>query len=332
MRETIVEVSGAGDSSVDADLIVAAGMLTSEVGLVAVPHAMAPAGLSELADAVAVRTIPEIGAWPIPFVPRIRTPVKAGPDGWMRADVMRGEKCETLRALSQLSRLGLHDADRQERAFVWPGSHTKLVEVDRLGRITRSQTSLAGEFLQAIARHTLIADSLPSRWPESLDLDAAEAGARAVNDQGLERAGFLVRIAAMEGAVDLDRRASFWVGAVVADDIRHLTRHPILAPSRPVWVGGREPLHQLYARWLGRSHRGPVNHWMTVWSMRHRPSAPWRLRPAGSNDQGFVVDKPSLKRLQDQTTCPMMHDELSSSISTGTRGNSRPWRLGRRIT
>ncbi len=178
VRETIVEVSGAGDSSVDADLIVAAGMLTSEVGLVAVPHAMAPAGLSELADAVVVRTIPEIGAWPIHFVPGIRTPAEAGPDGWMRADVMRGEECETLGALSQLSRLGLHDAGRQERAFVWPGSHTKLVEVDRLGRITRSQTSLAGEFLQAIARHTLIAASLPSRWPESLDLDAAEAGAR----------------------------------------------------------------------------------------------------------------------------------------------------------
>ena len=226
---------------------------------VAVPHAMAPAGLSELADAVVVRTIPEIGAWPIHFVPGIRTPAEAGPDGWMRADVMRGEECETLGALSQLNRLGLQDAGRQERAFVWPGSHTKLVEVDRLGRITRSQTSLAGEFLQAIARHTLIAASLPSRWPESLDLDAAEAGVRAVNDQGLERAGFLVRIAALEGAMDLDQRASFWVGAVVADDIRHLTGHPILAPSRPVWVGGREPLRRLYARWLGRSHRGPVN-------------------------------------------------------------------------
>jgi len=258
VRETIVEVAG-GDISDDADLIVAAGMLTSEVGLVTVPHALAPAGLSELAHAVVVRTIPEIGPWPIHFVPGIRTPAEAGPDGWMRADLMRGEECETLGALSQLSRLGLRDAGPEERAFVWPGSHTKLVEVDHLGRITRSQTSLAGEFLQAIARHTLIAASLPSRFPESLDIDAAEAGARAVDDQGLERAAFLVRIAALEGVMDVDQRASFWVGAVVADDISRLTRHPILASSRPVWVGGRQPLRRLYAHWLGRSHRGPVN-------------------------------------------------------------------------
>ena len=71
----------------------------------AVPHATAPAGLSELADAMVVRTIPEIGTWPIYFVPGVRTPAESGPDGWMRADLMRGEECETLGALSQLSRL-----------------------------------------------------------------------------------------------------------------------------------------------------------------------------------------------------------------------------------
>ena len=181
--------SSAGDSSVDAELIVAAGMLTSEVGLVAVPHAPAPAGLSELADAMVVRTIPEIGPWPIHFVPGIRTPAEAGPDGWMRADVMRGEECETSRGPVPVESAGTPGRARGGHVFLWPGSHTKLVEVDRLGRITRSQTSLAGELLQAIARHTLIAASLPSRWPEHLDLDAAEAGARAVRDQGLERAG-----------------------------------------------------------------------------------------------------------------------------------------------
>jgi 2-dehydro-3-deoxygalactonokinase len=258
VRESIVEVCGIVDSSHDVDLIVAAGMLTSEVGLVTVPHASTPAGLCELADAVVVRTIPEVGEWPLHFVPGIRTPAGTGHDGWMCADLMRGEECETLGVLSRLNRLATQDEAQGELAFVWPGSHTKLVEVDRLGRITGSHTSLAGEFLQAIARHTLIAASLPSRFPESVDPDAAEAGARAVRDQGLERAAFLVRIAALEGAMNLDQRASFWVGAVVANDISHLERHPILAPSRPVWVGGREPLRQLYARWLQRSRAGAV--------------------------------------------------------------------------
>ena len=56
-----------------------------------------------------------------------------------------------------------------------------------------------------------------------------------------------------------EQLALFWVGAVVADDVGHLARHPILARSPPVWVGGREPLRSLYARWLAGSLKGAVS-------------------------------------------------------------------------
>ncbi|MGC8642436.1 MAG: 2-dehydro-3-deoxygalactonokinase, partial [Isosphaeraceae bacterium] len=239
------------------DLIVASGMLTSEVGLLTVPHLDAPAGLDELARAVVVRTVPEIGAQPIHFVPGLRTPPEDGPDGWMRADVMRGEECETLGAWFALVDRGHVPTDRG-LAFLWPGSHTKLVEVDQQGKIARSQTSLAGEFVQAIARHTLIAASLPAALPDRLDQGAAEAGARADREQGLERAAFLVRLAALGNTMSPEERAAFWIGAVVADDVGHLLRHPMLAERRPVFVGGREPLRTWYARWLGELHDGPV--------------------------------------------------------------------------
>lgn len=240
------------------ELIVASGMLTSEVGLLAVPHVEAPAGVDDLARAVVLTTLPQIGSLPIHFVPGLRTLAEEGPDGWMRADVMRGEECETLGALGVLEREGLIGNRDLGLAFVWPGSHTKLVEVDRVGRIRRSQTSLAGELLQAIARHTLIAASLPAMLPECLDPEAAEAGARAVRDQGLQRAAFLVRLAALQKTMPEEERAAFWIGAVVADDVGHLVRHPILASGRPVFVGGREPLRIWYARWLGRLHDAPV--------------------------------------------------------------------------
>ena len=55
-----------------------------------------------------------------------------------------------------------------------------------------------------------------------------------------------------------EQLASFWVGAVVADDAGHLARHPIPARSPPVWVGGRELLRSLYARWLAGLLEGPV--------------------------------------------------------------------------
>jgi len=237
--------------------IVAAGMLSSEIGLVAVPHVEAPAGLEELARGVAIGHFPEIVERPIYFVPGVRTATADGPDGWFQADLMRGEECETLGAYAALRARGELETDRWQ-VFLWPGSHTKLVEVDPSGRITRSQTSLAGELLQALARHTLLAASLPETLPDEVDHDIAAVAARAVESQGLGRAAFLVRIAALGKIFNPSERASFWIGAVVADDVNNLTRHPILMPGRPVWVGGRQPLRSLYAARLVERHSGIV--------------------------------------------------------------------------
>ena len=142
--------------------------------------------------------------------------------------------------------------------FVWPGSHTKLVEVDSAGRITRSYTTLAGEMTVALARHTLLAASLPEDWPDPLDAEALAAGARLVARDGLGRSAFLVRIADVTRAWSPPQRAAFWIGAVVADDAAHLARHPMLAGSVPVWVGGRRPQRDLYALALAESRGGPV--------------------------------------------------------------------------
>jgi 2-dehydro-3-deoxygalactonokinase len=117
---------------------------------------------------------------------------------------------------------------------------------------------LAGELLQALARHTLLAASLPETLPDEVDHDIAAAAARAVESQGLGRAAFLVRIAAVAQIFKPIERASFWIGAVVADDVNNLARHPILMPGRPVWVGGRQPLRSLYAARLVERRAGIV--------------------------------------------------------------------------
>ncbi len=245
------------DRSLRPEFIVAAGMLSSELGLLAVPHVDAPAGPEDVARGVTMTHIPEISELPIYFIPGIRTPGRDGLDGWFAADVMRGEECETWGAYTTLRQTGAIESEGWQ-AFLWPGSHTKLVEVDSAGRITRSYTSLAGEFLQVVAKHTLLAASLPGDLPDEVDRDAAEAGGRAVARDGLGRAAFLVRIAALTQALSAFERVSFWIGAVVQSDVNSLVRHSILAPGRPVWIGGREPLRSLYASWLGRRHLGMV--------------------------------------------------------------------------
>ena len=261
VRAAMEEVSrGLGD--VRPDLIVAAGMLSSDVGLTAVPHVEAPAGIDAMARGVAVRLLPEIADRPIVFVPGVRTPPAPGVDGWAEADVMRGEECETVgswtRLAAQSPREPPYDESGPAAVFLWPGSHTKLVAVDAGGRILRSHTTLAGEMTAALARHTLLASSLPRDLPDEPDRAALDAGARLATREGLGRAAFLVRIAALAETLGPEARASFWLGAVVADDVAHLSRHPMLDGPVPVRVGGRQPLRSLYARWLGERHAGPV--------------------------------------------------------------------------
>ncbi len=201
------------------EFIVAAGMLSSELGLLAVPHVDAPAGPDDVARGITMTCIPEISELPIYFIPGIRTSPTDGLDGWFAADVMRGEESETWGAYTTLQQAGAIESEGWQ-AFLWPGSHTKLVEVDGAGRITRSHTSLAGELLQVVARHTLLAASLPGELPGEVDRDAAEAGGRAAARDGLGRAAFLVRIAALTQALNAHERASFWIGAVVQSDVQ----------------------------------------------------------------------------------------------------------------
>jgi 2-dehydro-3-deoxygalactonokinase len=233
------------------DRIVAAGMLTSEVGLVAVPHVEAPAGRDDLARAVVVREVPGLDIGPIAFVPGVRTPVGDGPDGWAEVDLMRGEESETIGVLEEFGIAG-------PTAFLWPGSHTKLVLVDEHGRICRSQTTLAGELTSVVAQQTILAASLVEGLPDDPDPDALAAGARLADREGLGRAAFLVRVAALVLPWGPRQRAAFWIGAVIGADVAQLARHPILAGGIPVFVGGRQPQRRLYTEALAGRHPGPV--------------------------------------------------------------------------
>jgi 2-dehydro-3-deoxygalactonokinase len=247
VAETVAEVLHAAGRATP-DFVVAAGMLTSEAGLCGVPHVEAPAGLEDLASGAVTRAIDAITSTPILFIPGVRTTAAAA---WADADVMRGEECETLGAWLALAPNG-------PATFLWPGSHTKLVAVDERGCITASVTTLAGELLSAVARHTLLAASLPADLPDEPDLEAAVEGAQLAATRGLGRAAFLVRLAALTSRWDPQARAAFWLGAVVGDDVSHLRSHLLLDGRAPLWVGGRQPLRSLYVRFLSEARAGTV--------------------------------------------------------------------------
>jgi 2-dehydro-3-deoxygalactonokinase len=163
-------------------------MITSNLGLHELRHAEAPAGIDELALKIEKKVFPEIDGLPFYFIPGVRSgPSRATPNNANTIDIIRGEETEVMGALQELHLEG-------PLLYIHLGSHTKLIKVDRSNRIIGGRSTLAGELLQAIRGHTILRDSLPESFAESLDLTFLDEGWDNAREHGIFRALYLVRV------------------------------------------------------------------------------------------------------------------------------------------
>ena len=100
--------------------IIASGMITSDVGLVEIPHLTAPAGLEELARAVVPVKLEEICPLPIYFIPGIKNAIAdISLDNYEAMDIMRGEEVESVAVIDRYF-------SGKPMLLVLPGSHNKF--------------------------------------------------------------------------------------------------------------------------------------------------------------------------------------------------------------
>ena len=86
---------------------VAAGMITSELGLAEVPHLEAPVGWENLSEAVERVEFPDLGGLAVHFVRGVRSgPESPSAETATTADIIRGEETEIFGALEMLSLSG----------------------------------------------------------------------------------------------------------------------------------------------------------------------------------------------------------------------------------
>lgn len=177
----------AGREGPDVSLSVAAGMVTSELGLREVPHVSAPAGISDLAGNL-VRLEDEN---PLPFgipmylIPGVKNALEGDPSpaDVNLLDFMRGEEAQVVGTLLQ------HPA-RRGLTMVVLSSHTKFISVDGDGLIRGSVTTLSGQLYEAIKKETFIGKSIEGEsddpaaeyWDEQVIANASAC---------VESAGFL---------------------------------------------------------------------------------------------------------------------------------------------
>jgi 2-dehydro-3-deoxygalactonokinase len=192
-------------------LAVAAGMITSPQGLVDVPHVGAPADARDLARAAPCRVLPEVSPLQIVYVPGVRTGGSRAPtrETIAECDVMRGEEALALGLVRRGPLAG-------GGVLLSLGSHWKAVHVDAAGRITHSASTLAGELIESVRSHTILASSLPSEWPAVLPPDWLAAGIADARRHGLPRAYYEVRLLHQRVASEPADRLAFLVGATAA--------------------------------------------------------------------------------------------------------------------
>lgn len=211
---------------------VAAGMITSPLGLVEVPHLRAPVGFQQLVAAAAMRCdVPEVTELPVVLVPGVRTAPSGDDTRAEDTNVMRGE--ETLC-------LGLLQQGRVEaRSCVLNlGSHWKLIGLDDEGRVAWSETTLSGELVYGAWRDTILAGALPRDRPIELDPEWIDRGRAAMQERGLARALFCVRLLAQEAGSEAVDRLAFLYGVFLESDLRPwLLRQRLLPASAAVVVG-----------------------------------------------------------------------------------------------
>lgn len=214
----------------DLEAVLLSGMITSNVGLLEVPHLTAPASLDALARGVLRRDFPELSRLPFYFVRGVRT---MGAERDLAGfDVLRGEEAEVV-GLREL--LGIAGS----AVFVHYGSHHKAVDVAADGTFLASRTALTGELLAAVREHTILSSSVEPLERHALDADAWREGMAAAAEHGLGRALFLVRVGEQIGGRSKAAMTSFLLGALAGLDL------PLLQLSgdgaRAVVLYGRGP-------------------------------------------------------------------------------------------
>lgn len=202
------------------EFAISSGMITSEIGLVEVPHLVAPAGMEELARNVRASGEESEASLPIPmlFIPGIRNDYgEAILSNIRNVDFMRGEETQVVGILEGL------DISGPVNVLVL-SSHSKLIHVDADGRIRASLTSLSGQLYEAIVKESMVGKSLRETDSEESGgysfEEIVDTAAEVTAEVGLDRGVMIPRFLQVLLKTDYRERNLFMDGVIAADDMR----------------------------------------------------------------------------------------------------------------
>ena len=236
IRKSIYELLDKnGLSENDISAVLASGMITSEGGLLKVDHVPAPAGIKELNKGIKEAKFPEIFPQSFYFIPGVRM----FGDNFANTDVMRGEETEVtgIRHMMDIKEAG---------TFILPGSHSKLIFTDENGTIYDFFTAMTGEMIASLSSGTILAQNIDLKNARINDM--LYEGCEYTWAQGLNKSLFKVRILSSFLGADKDDAYSFFMGCVLADEIRAVKA----SEAKSVYIAGKAQIKEAEAMLLKR--------------------------------------------------------------------------------
>lgn len=227
LKETFIEaVSLAGVNLDEVKLILSSGMITSEIGLIEIPHLWAPAGLEDLARnmvKVQEHSVFPVGI-PIYFVRGIKNrydpaTISMKEVGWL--DFMRGEETQVAGLLSD-------PTFTLPATVVFLSSHTKFVPIDQNRMILGSLTTLSGQVFEALTKETSIGKSIKSdddfQEQDYMDFEVIEIAQKWVDNSGFLRSLMMCRFMDTLLSTKWYQRKLFVDAVIAAEDLHVLSQ------------------------------------------------------------------------------------------------------------
>ena len=224
----------------DVECIIASGMITSEFGLCNIPHTTAPAGIEELHNTMHKVVLDDITTIPFVFIRGVKTSCT----DLDTADMMRGEETELM---------GIMCEGDSNCIYILPGSHSKIIHTDAMGRISEFSTMLTGEMIYALSQNTILKDCVDLK-NEVVDEEYLLKGYEYCEKYGLNNTLFKTRILKNMFSANPCETYSFFLGAVLYGEIIGV----INANPSKILIGGKESIKNAMYVILSRKSNADV--------------------------------------------------------------------------
>jgi 2-dehydro-3-deoxygalactonokinase len=222
LKETFLEaVQDAGLKLPNINFAISSGMITSEIGLLEIPHLWAPAGVYDLAKNIKVVHDPDV--FPIDvsliFIRGIKNyfPKNATYKDIRKIDFMRGEETQIAGLLS------LYPDFPPPFIVIILSSHTKYIFVTENRKISGCLTTLSGQIYEALKKQTNVGKSIVGIGEKDnnyLDTNIVDIAYDVIENVGFLRSLIMPRFMEVLLKTKWYERELFVNSAITAEDLK----------------------------------------------------------------------------------------------------------------